>query len=79
MSRNQKSPSDDGGESSRGGSCPETDVSWERLDAPGGGDSGRLSTPIDTPGEGPKGVFVLRDRDKPFDIFCAEIASRARF
>lgn len=64
----QKSPSDDGGESSRGGSCPETDVSWERFDASGGGDSGRLSTPIDTPGEG---EFVLFR-----DIFSLRFCSR---
>jgi len=67
-SNGQKSPSDDGGESSRGGSCPETDVSWERFDASGGGDSGRLSTPIDTPGEG---VFVLLR-----DIFSLRFCSR---
>ena len=67
-SRYQKSPSDDGGESSRGGSCPETDVSWERLDASGGGDSGRLSTPIDMPGEG---VFALLR-----DIFSLRFCSR---
>jgi len=65
----QKSPSEDGGESSRGGSCPETEVSWEIFDASGGGDSGRLSTPIDMPGEG---VFALLR-----DIFSLRFCSRA--
>ena len=64
----QKPSSEDGGESSRGGSCPETDVSCERFDDSGGGDNGRLSTPIDTPGEG---VFVLLR-----DIFSLRFCSR---
>jgi len=65
----QNSPSDDGGESSRGGSCPETEVSWESVEASGGGERGRLSTPIDMPGEG---VFALLR-----DIFSLRFCSRA--